>query len=316
MALHRPKGLAERLWVSVIDSARWRGFVQRSPATRVFRSRRYRNAVRARRFALTRRASRRDPDRFRDVRTFFMMIGHTKSGGTMVGAMLDAHPNVVVADEIGSARFVEEGFGRDQIFQLLLKSSRREAMKGRVTGRRLGGYSFSVPGQWQGRHADLTAIGESKAGPSTRELGADAELLESVFRVMNEVDVKFIQIVRNPFDPISAMMLRSGRLVDDAVDDYFRQCERLEGLRSRIAASDLLVVRYESVVRNPEDEVARICRYLGVKAEPEYLGACAAVLDSRWRAHRRDINWAPSQINEVERRIAGFSFLHGYGYNS
>ncbi len=64
------------------------------------------------------------------------------------------------------------------------------------------------------------------------------------------------------------MMLRSGRAFDSAIDDYFGQCVRLENLRSRIAPSDLLVVRYEDMVCCPQDQLARICRYLELWPNP------------------------------------------------
>jgi len=316
MARHRRSGSAEKLWVSVTDSARWRRFAKRGLGARLLRNEAFRRLDQARRSTLTRWADRRGPDLFRDVQTFLMFIGQTKSGGTMIGAMLDAHPNAVVADEVDAVRFVEAGFSRNQVFHLMLKGARREAMKGRVTARRLDAYSFSVPEQWQGRFANLVVIGESKAGPSTRRLAADPDLLGRVSQEMGDVDLKFIQIVRNPFEPISAMMLRSGRAFDNAIDNYFSQCVRLEDLRSRIAPSDLLVVRYEDVVCGPQDQLVRICRYLGLATEPGYLAACAAMLDDTPREHRFDVDWNPGRIAEVESRMAAFAFLSGYGYNS
>jgi hypothetical protein len=245
-----------------------------------------------------------------------MFIGQTKSGGTMIGAMLDAHSNAVVADEVDAVRFVDGGFSRDQVFHLMLNGARREAMKGRVTGRRLDAYSFSVPEQWQGRFENVVVVGETRAGPSTRRLAADPDLLGRVSQALGDVDLKFIQTVRNPFEPISAMMLRSGRTFDNAIDDYFNQCMRLEDLRSRIAPSDLLVVTYEEMVCGPQDQLARICHFLGLAAEPGYLAACAAILDDTPRHHRFDVDWDPGRIAAVESRMAAFPFLSGYEYGS
>ena len=65
-------------------------------------------------------------------------------------------------------RYVDAGFNRRQIADILVRRSRRQAMAGRVTARRLTAYDFEVPGQWQGRYQTLRVMGDSKAGMSTR----------------------------------------------------------------------------------------------------------------------------------------------------
>jgi hypothetical protein len=100
------------------------------------------------------------------------------------------------------------------------------------------------------------------------------------------------------------LMLRSGRTFDNAIDDYFSQCVRLEDRRSRIVPSDLLVAKYEEIVREPQDQLARICRYLGLAAEPGCLDACAAILDDTPRAHRFDVDWVPRPDSNRRSRLA------------
>jgi hypothetical protein len=70
------------------------------------------------------------------------------------------------------------------------------------------------------------------------------------------------------------------------------------------------------MVRGPQDQLARICRYLGLATEPAYLAACAAMLDDPPRVHRFDVDWNPGRIAAVESRMAAFAFLSGYGYDS
>ncbi|MFX0095289.1 MAG: hypothetical protein ACFFBD_26380, partial [Candidatus Hodarchaeota archaeon] len=36
---------------------------------------------------------------FKDLRTFILFIGSSRSGSSLVGALLDAHPNVIIAQE-------------------------------------------------------------------------------------------------------------------------------------------------------------------------------------------------------------------------
>ena len=90
------------------------------PGSRVLASRPYRALDTARRYATTSLQDLRDPGRFRTVETLCLFVGHVKSGGTLLGALLDAHPNAVVADEI-------EAIGRD------------------LSGSRGGGYSRPQP---------------------------------------------------------------------------------------------------------------------------------------------------------------------------
>ena len=71
----------------------------------------------------------RNPERFAATDVLCVFIGHVKSGGSLLGAMLDAHPDALVSDEVGVLKYLEAGFSREQIFHLIEKGSRREAVK-------------------------------------------------------------------------------------------------------------------------------------------------------------------------------------------
>jgi Sulfotransferase family len=279
----------------------------------VLGSKPYKAADTARRFVSTSLRSAREPDRFREVQTMCLFVGHVKSGGTLVGSLLDAHPNAVVADEIDVMRYLGAGFRREQIFDLLVKGSRREAQKGRVTARRLEPYSLAVPMQWQGRYEVLRVIGESRAGPTTRRLGQDPRLLSRLYERMGPVRPRFVHVVRNPFDPIAAMIVRGQRSFADARSDHLRQCRTLLGLRDRIDPGDLLTVAYEDVVRGPQEQLDRVCGFLGLEATDDYRAACARIVDPAFRSERHLIEWGPQQIDAVRALIERIPFLHRYG---
>jgi hypothetical protein len=303
-------------WHAVTDSASFRRLVKQGPGRRILRSRAFSRLNVARNNALSASAVRRDPDEFRDVRTFCFFVGHNKSGTSMVGALLDAHPNVILADEVDALQYVQAGFGRDQIFHLLAKGSRTEARKGRVTARRLEPYSYWVPGQWQGRYTTPLVVGDSTSGTSTRRLGASPELLDRLPRVMSGVHVKVVQVIRNPFDPISVMMVRGHRSMENAIDHYFAACQTLVRLRRALGPEALLPVRHEAFVGEPEAELARVCRFVGVDPDPEYLRACASIIRRRPDRSRDMVTWTEPWIDVVEERIARFDFLRGYSYGN
>jgi len=300
----------------VTDSDAYRRFTKRGPGRLVVRSRAFERLDLARNDVLSRKAIRRDPGLFDDVRTFAFFVGHNKSGTSMVGGLLDAHPNVIMADEIDALKYAEAGFDRDQLFYLLLKGSRSEARKGRVTARRLTPYSYAVAGQWQGRVTTPMVVGDGRSGTSTRRLGADPGLLRRLPEVMPGVAVRLIQVIRNPFDPISVMMVRGRRSFRNAVDHYFQACEVLLEIRRLVEPGALLPVRYETFIAYPQGELTTVCRFLGVEPDPDYLTACAGIIRREPDRSREMVEWPRRWINEVHQRIFDVDFLEGYRYDS
>ena len=306
----------EDLWVSWLNSDRWRQFAKWGLGAKFFKSGAYRQLDGARRYATTYYKHLRQPGLFEHVQTFCMFIGHTKSGSSLVGALLDAHPEIILADEADVLRYVIDGFGKEQIFHILLKGSYREAMKGRVTARRLDPYSLAVPDQWQGRYRQLRVIGDSKAGPSVRRLSKRPELLGKTQKVMKGVGSKFIHVIRNPFDPMSVMMIRGKRTFENALEHYFDYCETLVALRKQLDSSNLIAVRYEEFVQQPEMKLAEVCRFLGVDVDEDYLGACAGILHDSPERSREMVEWRADWIEIVQKRIEQVDFLEGYCFEN
>ena len=68
---------------------------------------------------------------FDNVQTYCVFIGYPRSGHSLVGSLLDAHPNVIIAHELDALKFVKAGFDKHQLYQLLLENSRRFVRGGR-----------------------------------------------------------------------------------------------------------------------------------------------------------------------------------------
>ena len=307
-------GSFERLWTSISNTDGYRRFVIKGPGSAFFHSQAFRTLNMTRQFLASAYSVRQNPGLFRDVRTYCVFIGHNKSGTSMIGSLLDAHPNVVLSDEVDALQYVPAGFSRDQIFHLLLKGSRREFIKGRVTARRLQSYSYLVPGQWQGRYDRLKVIGDSTSGSSTRRFAADPKLAERLEMLMGEIDVKFIQVVRNPFDPISVMMVRGKRSFENSIEHYFTSCEILAHMRERLDSSNLLALKYEDFIHDPEANLRKLCAFLGIQAHEDYMRASTSILYKTPDQSRQMVTWDPAWIEVVENKIAQYDFLHGYSY--
>lgn len=297
-----------------LKSSAFRRFLKSGPGAILFRSSAYHRLLMLRHFIASYYAAWTEPGQFSDVRTCCLFVGHNKSGVSMLGALLDAHPEAIISDEADALEYVQAGFSRDQIFHILLRQSRRELRKGRVTARRLQPYSYLVPGQWQGRYRRLRVIGDSTAGSSTRALGQQPNLLGRIEYTLAGVQVKYIQVIRNPYDPISAMMVRGGRSFENAIATYFSYCETLAALRKQLGAERLFPVRYEDFVQDGRRRLTEVCGFLGLEAEPAYLTACTDILHAAPATSRQWVQWDAAHIDQVAAQIERFDFLHGYSF--
>lgn len=304
----------ERLWVGLTNSDGFRRIAKTGAGSGLMRSEAYRRLNLMRRYVLSSYRAQVSPGLLQHVSCFCLFVGHNKSGASMTSALLDAHPDAAFSDEEDALQYVPAGFRREQIFHLLLWGARREALKGRVTARRLTPYSYQVPGQWQGRHRTLRVVGDSTTGTSTRRLAADPRLLERLQATMGGVEVKLIQVIRNPYDPISVMMVRGRRSFENAIEHYFAHCGTLAALGRHLGPERLHAVRYEEFVRRPEATLGALCRFLGLEPEERYLRDCAGILHASPDTHRQMVPWGQREIEAVRGRIAQYAFLEGYTF--
>ena len=84
------------------------------------------------------------PPELRTVERYCMFIGYPRSSHSLVGSLLDAHPEMVIAHEQDALRHVRPWYSREQLFYLLLENSRRFTEAGRTWT----GYSYAVPNQY------------------------------------------------------------------------------------------------------------------------------------------------------------------------
>ncbi|HWQ16146.1 MAG TPA: sulfotransferase [Roseiflexaceae bacterium] len=270
----------------------------------------------AKRYVTSYYLSRKHRALFDAVRVHCLFVGHARSGGSIVGALLDAHPHVVLADELDVLQHVAAGFSRDQIYQLIVARAARQAHKGRTKGGRDGKvYSYHVPGQWQGRFERLQVIGGSKAGISTQRLAQRPELLQRLRDTVRGAEVRVVQVIRNPYDTISTMHIRAGRPLEAGIERYFANCDTIARIQQRLGA-DMLSVKHEALVEWPHEQLGALCRFLGVEALQDYLDACAGILYASPATSRHKVPWSQQLIDAVQRRVERYDFLHGYAYDA
>jgi len=98
---------------------------------------------------------------YRNLQRFCMFVGYQRSGHSFIGALLDAHPEVAMGMEVDVLDLVIQGYSKNQILYILTNNSRLFTSK---LNNIWTGYSYAVPGQYQGRYDTLKLIGDKKGG--------------------------------------------------------------------------------------------------------------------------------------------------------
>lgn len=248
---------------------------------------------------------------FADLSTFCMFIGFPRSGHSLVGALLDAHPNILIAHELHTLKRIYEGLDESQIYSLLLENSRARAQDGRGTKR----YSYAVTDQWQGKVQKLRVIGDKQGGGSTRFLAKHHDALQRL-RETIALKLKFICVVRNPFDNISTIAARSDLTLEQSSHRYFSLCGMIKEIKKQISTLDLFDLRQESLIGDPVGSLKGLCHFLGEEPGDDYLTSCSRIVYKSPHKSRNDTSWDQELIAKVENRIGEFAFLKGYSFES
>ncbi len=262
--------------------------------------------------------------RFDDVERFCFFVGYPRSGHSLVGSLLNAHPEMVIAHELDAVGHFRLHFGRTQVYALLLERDEQFGSRGRLGS----GYDYIVPNQFQGTTTRLRVIGDKRGQKSTFWLGRYPHVLDRIRRVTG-VPIRVIHVTRNPYDTIATMTALALRergvsdavgatpvpLLNSIIDRYEQLCRWVAAIRPRLAADEWHDLAYEQFVSDPRTALGALCRFLDVEPGDAYLTDCAGVVWPSTGPTRHKITWGETERGRVERMIAAYPALAGYTWD-
>lgn len=246
--------------------------------------------------------------RFPEVRVFCLFVGYPRSGHSIVGALINAHRDAVIAHEADAPALILRGASRDELFaRLLARASWFHARRHRSN------YPYEVPGSWQGRFRTLQVLGDKKGGAVSRAAAAHPDFLERA-RALVGVPLRLLHVVRNPYDNIAAIARWDAKSLPAAADYYFQHAASAFAIARARTPAELLTLRHEELIRDPRAVLRRLTAFLGLEIYPGYLDACAAVVFEQPTRSRFAARWTPDLLRQVAERAAAFPFLADYTY--
>lgn len=253
-----------------------------------------------------------------DIGIYCMFIGYPRSGHTLIGASLDAHPNVVLGHEMDALKFVIKGESRDKIYSRLLAMSKTFI----TIGGQWMDYNYRIEGMYQGRADEIKVIGDKKGGGSTNKIHRDKGILDTLKGLVGPERIRMVHVTRNPFDIITTRA-RGGNLVLDEVgekqllasaEDFFREADTVKWIKSQ--GYRVIDVSHEDYIADSKKELRKLCEALDLSASEDYLEACSKIVFAKPKKSREGANWPESLKQEIQARIDTYDFLQGYHFDS
>lgn len=283
------------------------------------------------------------------VEKFVFFTGYPRSGHSIFGSFMDAHPNIALSYAFFLFRGLllkpgEEGNidgllqNKTLFFNAIYERSYRYSVISSKKGKK--GYTLDIPGSWSGKFDHhLKVIGDKSALPTTLGYSTTTPTrFKTRYDCLQDsvgIPLLGIHVVRNPFDMISTHTLYKGlgfawksdnasnwtvqnkyrnkKLQKEVVDFFFGKAQAMKEMVP-LCGMKILDVHNEDLVKNPRRELQRMCQFLEVDCPESYLEACESKAYKHVSRTRDLLYWPPDLRAQVEENIERYSFFRGYTF--
>ena len=273
----------------------------------------------------------------RNIERCILTVGYNRSGSSLLGQLLNAHPEIVIAHELDlltvlrSPRLAARLGGKGRLVRLILERD-RNIRRWTSSSYRSSGYPYAVKTGWQGKYSRLRVVGDKKSFSNVTQLCRRPCLFDSLRRRIG-APIRILLTIRNPYDVAAAEYLvrlrRKGVVAFSSRRDYApaeaerpwvgeehvswirEHSDRVARVLAMLPKEDVLPVYHEDFVASPREKLREICAFCGVECADEYLDACASVVFPAPHPTRSKVRWTPDRIAEIGRMVEKHSALLG-----
>ena len=279
------------------------------------------------------------------VKTFVFFLGHGRSGHSIVGSLMDSHPNMVIASEVDVFTRLSDGSLppiKSKIFNALWANAKEDIMYGlRAKSTDGKGYNLFVDGLYEGRYVDhIDVIGDKKGGITTKLLATEPDKWSHVYDVLRSLNVtiKVIFVIRNPYDNIGTSLFYgldspvhlnkfggvkesnntynfSSSTIQKIIDRYFLYHQTIADARKKYHLN-IIEVQVKDLISDPRGTLLNICNSLGVTCSDNYLDICSSKIFKTESRTRHLIRWSDEQLTMIQQNIEKYKCLKGYNFYS
>ena len=280
------------------------------------------------------------------IKTFVFFIGHPRSGHSVVGSLLDAHPHMVISEQSGILKRIVRTpiltITKSNLFNAIWNNSYYMMQTGnrRSITDAPKNYTLFFDGLYQGSYDTyIDVIGDKQGGlPSIMFMENPKKFRTMLSKLQAVVDmpIKVIHVIRNPFDNIATAILYDAfanvslttkaklgndpldvdsKIINKNIKQYFRRYQASEDA-IEVFKLDAIKIHSKDLVKYPRRTILELCEFLGVSCSDDYLTKCINKLYSKVSRTRYKIQWSDHQIATIKEKIQKFESLSRYSYTS
>ncbi len=256
-----------------------------------------------------------DQNLLSDLQYFCIFIGYPFSGHSLIGSIIDAHPNAAISHELHVGKLLKKGYSKERIYSMILLNSIKFAQEGRTWNN----YSYLIPGEWNGRYETLRVIGDKKGGGSSKIFTNKPEIFDAIGTSIG-LPIKYIHVVRNPYDMISTFFRKTQNPQTDkikiAIDKFVKRIERTAVLKKTVRPKDWYDLYHEQFLALPDESIIALFRFLQLEVPDGFIENCKKIIYPSPHKSRFDVTWSEADIDFVSQAIAPFEHFSSYSYHS
>ena len=282
-----------------------------------------------------------------EVEKFVFFIGWSRSGHTVISAMLDAHPNIIMGrrfllfnDKYPANQMIlhgkNESITKTYLFSDIYCDSAFNTEPSVERADLHAGYNFSMTSAYQGRFTELKVVGVKEAGWISEAYINNPMKIQQYYQALAhtlQIPIKVLFVIRNPYDMIATALCRAAgenntkvaASKDNPYNDPIglrREAWKVFGVAAatqdmiRTLGLDVLMIYHEDHVQDSKGTMQRICNFLDVEYSQDYLQRCYDRAFKTLSKSRETVVWSKDVLWMVKEGIKKYPFFHRYTFNN
>lgn len=242
----------------------------------------------------------------KSLNAFLLIIGNARSGSTLIGSIINAHKNAIIANETQASRIFWEGLTKEDLYKII----EQNVLEIEDSQFLYSGYK-PISSDRIIEKTNPIIIGEKIWNPATLLLHGKYNLIEQLSITIG-LPILLIHSIRNPFNAIATMHLKSGAPIADRIAWYFMHCEAVKMISKRCNSVNFLHVYHEDLITNSAQEISAMCSFLNLPIHAQHLTVVKQSLFNKPNESRNLVSWSNNEILQISRKMENYEFLHKY----